>query len=211
MNFSIKIYPYNLIPFSKDWRDIKREFSDLSKGVYREKLDFNLIESNKDYSRLILGDLERLRIYEPSQILKTVEKGYSDFDEGEKKVSIRNIYSRKLEFEEFGKLIYWNIDFGIKELYDVDGEIMEVVQERMLSDELFDKYKKALNRNHHLLSLETDLITELLDPIWILALLFSRMTNGIAFVEHSFSDYILKPGYYQVSELKTICTSKYEF
>lgn len=211
MNFSIKIYPDQLAPFFKTWGEVKEECIILSEGLYEKAINFNLIDSDEDHPRLIIQELDKLRICEPSQIVKTVEKDQKNHeyqpDEFEDKVSIRYIYDRKIEFIYLDKIIYWNIDFGVKGLYEINEELMEEVPVRMLSDDLFSKFKKSLNANQYLITLETDLATNYLDPIWVMALVFCKLTKGVVFVDHSFPDYFLSPGYYEISELEAICAN----
>ena len=211
MNFSIKIYPYEFIPYLKTWGEIKDDCIKTSEGIYDKGINFNLIDSHEDYARLIIQDIHQLRIGEPSQIVKTIKsEEISMVDESERNVSIRYVHNRRLEFINLDKVIYWELDFGVKGLYEINEEVLEEVKSRMLSEDLFMKYKKALNLNQYLITLETDLAVNYLDPIWVLALVFCRLVNGVAFVEHSFLDYFLAPGYYEISELEAICAASHD-
>ena len=124
MNFSITIYPFEWIPCSKTWGEVKEDFIKISDGLYQKDIGFDLIDNNEDHARLIIQDLYKLKISEPSQIIKTVEIEQKNienqFEEFEKKVSIRCVYDRRIEFFDLDKLVSWNMDFGINGLYAIN-------------------------------------------------------------------------------------------
>jgi len=200
MNHEVYIYPSKQFPIATTWGEIRDEYKRLIKKLDIDQKEYGIFESlyHKNVARQCIANFDSLPILSPQGIVVDIKheipgnEWYADY------VDLRYHYIRNLEFYDSGHLIYWYFYFGSE---DANIDCLYESQIRPLSKADEEKFGKSMDELQFYFKMETRFQKDMIDPIFILAIIFCKLVDGVILLDYIPKNFFLEHGYYTSEEL----------